>query len=251
MKNNRYIILGDSISEGIGKKKINYEFFLNEKYNNGREFINFAKTGTTIKYANEIFEKILKEKPNYAIIFYGNVDAQIRANIWGNRFNINRFIPKRYKRNGMLDPRPFYSKKLYRIVPDRLDNILRYVLKKIVILFEGTIQWVPIDIFLKEYTELILNLKKNSIVPIIISTVYLDDNYFLNSNKEYQKYNSILRKISVEYNCIYIDLYTKLKEHVLKERGFKKLYSYDHFHPNLNGYKFISDVIYEEINKIN
>ena len=244
----KIVILGDSISEGIGKKMINYEMFLKEDMKN-YEFINLAHTGTTIEYANQIYNQIIEKNPKYAIIFYGNVDAQKRANIWGEKTNIKKYIPERYKHNGMLDPRPFYSKKWYRFLPDRIDNFIRFILKKIVIHFEGIIQLLPIEKFKKEYELLIKNLKNDNITPIIISTIYLDDKYFLYSNIEYEKYNSFLKKLSKEYNCTYIDLYNKLKNKISSCNDFKKLYSYDHFHPNIDGYKYISSVIEKEFSE--
>ena len=248
MKKDNIIIVGDSISEGIGQKKINYEIFL-KKAMNKYNIINMARTGTTIKYGNTISEEIIKLNPKYVIIFYGNVDAQIRANINGKKTKLINFIPNRYKKNGMLDPRPFYSKKWYRWIPDRLDNVVRFYIKKMVIHFEGTIQWVSIEEFEKEYTDFIIKLKENSIIPIIISTIFLDDDYFLNSNIEYEKYNNVLKKISQKNNCIYIDFYSSLKKYV-NNKGVWDLYSSDHFHPNEYGYKYLSYLISKKMKDI-
>lgn len=242
----KIVILGDSISEGIGKKMINYEMFLKEKFRNQYEFYNLAHTGTTIEYANKIYTQINHIKPELVIIFYGNVDAQIRANINGKKTKIIKFIPKRYQHNGMLDPRPFYSKKWYRFLPDRFDNFFRKILKTIVILCEGTTQWFPIEKFKEEYEKLIKHLIKDNIEPIIVSTTYLDDKKFLNSNLEYYKYNEILKKMAKKYGCKYIDLYNGLKYEV-ENNGFRFLYSYDNFHPNENGYKYIANLISRNI----
>ena len=242
------VILGDSISAGIGKKMINYEMLLKEKIDKYR-YINLAHTGTTIKYANDIYEKIKIEKPKYAIIFYGNVDAQIRANIFGGKTNIIKYIPKRYQHNGMLDPRPFYSKKWYKYIFHKIDNSFRKFYKNLVIKYEGTTQWVKIDEFEREYLILIDNLKRDGIIPIIISTVYLDDKYFLNTNEEYKKYNNILYKLAKDNKYTYIDIFNSLRTHVEKY-GYKKLYSHDHFHPNIEGYKYISDIISKQLKNI-
>lgn len=237
----KIVILGDSISEGIGKKKINYEMFLREQ-NNNYSYINLARTGTTIKYANEIYDKIKEVKPTYVIIFYGNVDAQIRANISGGTTKIINYIPRRYKHIGMLDPRPFYSRKWYKFILNKIDNKFRKIYKKLVIRFEGTAQWLKINEFEKEYINLINKLKSDNIIPIIVSTIYLDDKYFLNSNIEYKKYNKILYEFAKKNNYTYIDIFNNLRIQV-ENYGFKKFYSYDHFHPNIEGYKFISNII--------
>lgn len=241
------VVLGDSISEGIGKKKINYVNDLQKETN--YEFINLAKTGTTIVYANNLINEIINYGPDIAIIMYGSVDAQIRPNIDKNKYNIKKFIPNRYLQKGMLDERAFYSKKIYRIIPDKIDNFIRKILKKIVVLTQGTIQLVPINQFTNIYTNFIKTLKKKNIKPILISTVFIDDKYFLNSSIEYEKYNNVIKKIAAKEKCIFIDLYNELKNS--KEiHGWDMYFSKDHFHPNERGYKFIADNISKKCKEV-
>ena len=68
---------------------------------------NLAITGKTILYANEILSKIRESQPDVILLFLGSVDALVRPKQEG----IWNLLPARYKLNGMLDPRPFYSKK--------------------------------------------------------------------------------------------------------------------------------------------
>ena len=63
----KIVLLGDSITQGIGKLKINY-------------IHNLALTGTTVKYAMGLLEKIQEISPNIVIITYGTVDLQVRPN---------------------------------------------------------------------------------------------------------------------------------------------------------------------------
>ena len=79
-------VVGDSITQGIGSKKINYVEIM--KTDLGRNFSikNYGLTGTTIKYAYEIIEEINEYNPDIVVLSYGNVDAQIRPNIKKNRF---------------------------------------------------------------------------------------------------------------------------------------------------------------------
>lgn len=245
----RCIILGDSISEGIGSKKLNYLEDLSDFTNGQYEFINFAKTGTTIEYAEKRLDEILHLKPDIAIIMYGSVDAQIRANIDGTRFGINKFIPKRYKIGGMLEPRAFNSKKPIRKLLNALDNGVRFVLKKTVLFTQGTVQWVDIDTFDARYRKVIESLNSNNIKLLLVSTIYLDDNYFLNSSMEYEKFNEKIKAISKEYGAIYLDLYTRLKKSV-QDYGWDEYYSHDHFHPNREGYRFYAECLSKALGDI-
>lgn len=241
------IILGDSISEGIGSKKINYEEYLKQYYTkNNMEIINFAKTGTTIKYPLDNIDKIKEENADIIIIMYGNVDAQIRPNLNLNKYHICDFIPNRYKKGGMLDPRAFYSKKWYRFIPDRLDNILRFFIKKIVLITQGKIQWMKIDDFYKNYLMLLNELINGKCQIVLVSTVYIDDKYFLDSNKEYIKYNKKIKQLSKEKCLEYVNIYDDLKN-IVKKNGWNMYYSYDHFHPNKYGLKYIGKKIAKKI----
>lgn len=244
------VILGDSISEGIGTKHINYIPKL-INYTGGRyEFVNLAKTGTTVKYAEQNIERIISENPDCVLIMYGSVDAQIRANLNGNRFGINKIIPKRYKIGGMLEPRAFYSKKLHRWFPDRADNIIRCILKKIILITEGKTQWVSMDEFRESYRKVVGSVIAQGIKVIAVSTIYLDDKFFLNSNMEYIKFNKIIIDISKDFNVDYIDLYSLLKESV-KKYGWDRYYSHDHFHPNQKGYEFFAKILSDNLNRYN
>ena len=73
----RIVLLGDSITQGLGSQKVNFTSEL-EALRQDDEIINMALTGTTIKYACDNVKDILAAKPDMVIILYGNVDAQIR-----------------------------------------------------------------------------------------------------------------------------------------------------------------------------
>lgn len=240
------IIMGDSISEGIGSRRINYEASLLSYCPKIQNIINMAKTGSTIMYGQSILKNVIAESPDIVIIMYGSVDAQIRANIHRNRFGVCNLIPKRYRIGGMLDPRAFYSKKWYRILPDRLDNIFRYILKKLVLLTQGKTQLISLSNFKDSYDYILHLLSNNDIKIIAVSTMYIDDKYFLHSSSQYEIYNSIIANIAEKYGANYVDLYNITKWNT-EQYGWNKLYSHDHFHPNEDGYKLIARAIAEFI----
>lgn len=244
------LILGDSISEGIGSKSINYIDYLKEMdFKKDIEFINLAKAGSTISYAVDRLQDIASLKPDYCIIMYGSVDAQIRPNRKSDRWHINTMIPKRYKMGGMLAPRAFYSKKWYRWLPDRADNLFRLILRNLVLLTQGTIQLETLDVFECHYNVIVNKLLEINCKCILLSTVFIDDKYFLNSSKEYVKYNKCVEEIANTHKCIYVDLYTGFKRSVIN-CGWKSLFAADHFHPNAAGYCFIAKQIYPYLNII-
>ena len=102
-KKMKILLLGDSITQGIGKKSINYQMVMENKYKN-LEFINLAKSGSTIEYVAQNLDEIAQKGKdcNLAIIMYGSVDARIRPDTDKNRFYLWSLVPKHYRKNGMM-----------------------------------------------------------------------------------------------------------------------------------------------------
>lgn len=88
-------LLGDSITQGLGSKKVNFTGKLAGLLGEGYEIINLAYTGTTIDYALGLLDegKIALGGHSLCVVLYGNVDAQIRPNRKGKVFP---HIPKRF-----------------------------------------------------------------------------------------------------------------------------------------------------------
>lgn len=235
------IIYGDSISEGIGKRKNNYCDCLKKKLEkNGEDvnIINYAHTGTTIKYMSELLNLQLPEC-NIVIIGYGNVDAMLRPDL-NHRPNYYKYLPSRYKQNGMLNPRPYYSNRWYKKVLQKFDSYIRTKLNVVLLSIQGKTRWVSIDEFREEYVKCIKKIKGGGCEKIILlSTVRVGDKYFPGTNTEYQKYNMVIKDISKIENCIFIDLYSLLND--------KKYFYEDLFHPNIAGYEMIAKAIYKKI----
>ncbi len=234
-------IFGDSISQGIGKQKKNYAETLKNKlgYENV-EIFNFAYTGTTIKY---LFENIDSFGFEYdvAIIAYGNVDAMLRPNV-NHKPNFYKYIPRRYKQNGMLNPRPYYSQKLYKKIYQHIDSFFRTLLNKVLLKVQGGKPWVSLEEFYDLYGKCISRLSDNNCKIIAMSTVQVPEKYFPGTNDNFVLYNEKIHLLAMENGCSYIDLYNKLD---------KMKYFYDDgYHPNELGYNLIAEMIWCEIKRL-
>ena len=240
----KIILIGDSITKGLGSKKINFEDQLLLKIKNSK-IINLAETGTTIKRANELINNIIFLKPDVIINFYGNVDAQLRPNRTGK---IYKFLPVYFKRfNGsMLSPRPFYSSKLFKKIIQKIENLVRTFLRVIIYKIDGKEQWVKYDEFIELYEKFTKFILEKNIKLINVSTVFLDKKYYPGSVEEYIKYNEAIKKISRIYNVEYLNLFDILKDNV-KKKGWDSCYNKDHFHPNGDGYILIANEISKRI----
>lgn len=231
-------IYGDSISEGIGRKKVNYSEFirdgLSEKYHNVI-INNFAHTGTTIEYLDELLCTDIVEY-DVVIIGYGNVDGMLRPDV-KHRPNYYRLLPSRYKQNGMLNPRPYYSSKYWKKIIQHLDSIVRTNLNRILLSCQGATTWVSVEEFEKTYRNCITRIRHlgESKKIILLSTVRVGDKYFPGTNRSYAKFNEVIKRIAEQESCIFINLYDELNDY--------SLFYEDLFHPNIMGYKKIADKI--------
>lgn len=241
----KVILLGDSITQGLGSKKINFVGELEKLLSSNDSVVNLAMTGTVINYVSTIFSEIEKEKADYAVILYGNVDAMLKPSRTGKIF---KHLPKRF--NGpdgsMLLPRPFYSHNWYKSLAQHIENCIRTVLRNLILSVDGTEQWMPLEQYQNHYDDVCRKLIKLGITPIICSTVYIDDNLFPGSDSEYKEYNAWMKKYAGEHHICYIDFYEIFRQLIEKE-GWKRYFNYDHFHPNGEGYLVMASNIAEAL----
>lgn len=235
----KILILGDSISEGLGSKKYNYSNFLKENlYKRGinAEIFNLAYSGTTIKYVESIKKNILEINPDVTILFYGNVDGMLRPNInhYPNYFGI---LSKRYQKNGMLNPRPFYSGLWYKKLIQMIDSFIRTILNKILLKFQGSYTWVSLDDFKHTYDNVINYLLSINSKVICTSTVCIDENFFPGTLESYKKFNNIIQSISLGIkNVCFFDIFNELQSYKIED-----VFLADHFHLSINGYKILAN----------
>lgn len=241
----KVILLGDSITQGLGSKAVNFVDELEKRLNDGDKVLNWALTGTTIDYVETILGDIEAESPDCAVILYGNVDAQIKPSRTGKVF---KRLPKRFRgpNGAMIMPRPFYSHTWYKNILQHMENVLRTVFRKLVYAVDGSEQWMPLDRFKDEMGSVCGKMTGSGIRVIICSTVYIDDELFPGSDGEYQKYNDHMRRYASQQGLTYVDLYGALKDAV-ESGGWSAYYNHDHFHPNGCGYLIMAEKIAEAV----
>lgn len=240
----KIVLLGDSITQGLGSKKINFTEELSKLCSNA-QIVNMALTGTTIRYAKENIGEYLKQKPDVVVVLYGNVDAQLKPSRSGRLF---KMLPPRFAHSdgSMLLPRPFYSHIWYKCLGQRIENCMRTFFRNLIYMVDGTEQWVTIGQFTDTYYEVCKKFRENDVRVVCCSTVAIDEKLFPGSGNEYLKYNAEISRIAKEMECAYVDLYEKFQSSV-KHDGWDKVYNDDHFHPNGEGYCLMAKWIHDGI----
>ena len=137
---NKVYLLGDSITQGLGSKKVNFSGELSQLLGESYEVVNLAYTGTMVDYALQLLNdnKVrFTREGDVCVVLYGNVDAQLRPSRTGRVFP---HIPKRFQGGGMLMPRPFYSHTFARRIGQHADNLCRKVMSGVIKIVDGTEQ---------------------------------------------------------------------------------------------------------------
>lgn len=234
--NLKIAILGDSISQGIGKKKYNYVNSLKcclKRNGVDANIKNFALTGTMISYAIDIVAKIKQFKPDCVLILYGNVEAIIRPDLRRKTF-ITRVIPRRYKKIFMLDPRPFYSKSRIKRFGQRLDNAYRFIMRRVISKLNGTYRLMEPEEFRKNYVMLLKEMKEINACILCCSNVRVDETLFPGTSNSLREFCKVIQEVASENQVEYIPFNEWQKQYPWEE-----IYSHDHFHPNQRGYRLI------------
>ena len=235
-------LLGDSITQGLGSKKINFTAELACLLGKDYEIVNLAYTGTTIDYALKLLDEgevSPKSGRVTCVVIYGNVDAQIRPSRTGRVFP---HIPKRFQGGGMLMPRPFYSRSWGKHAGQLVDNAGRKVVSALIKAVDGTEQWVSLESFDKQYGQLLDRLCDMGVKPIACSCVYIDGRLFPGTPAEYLAFNESIHSNAERCSIPYVDLWSMFETEV-KSNGWDNAYNKDHFHPNGLGYKLMAKVI--------
>lgn len=236
------VLLGDSITQGLGSKKINFTQELQDRLGPCFCVQNLALTGTTIRYPLEIVDESWFPHGGVCVILYGNVDAQIRPDREGKIFPK---IPKRFQKSGMLMPRPFYSHNPVKKAVQHGENALRRFFSRLIIRVDGTEQWVNAEDFDNAYRELIGRLREKGFEIFCCSTVFIDEKLFEGTLKQYVIFNGLIHD-AARGGAEFIDLFEPLREAV-DAGGWASVYNKDHFHPNGRGYSHIAQVLADRI----
>lgn len=240
-------LLGDSITQGLGSKKVNFTGELARLLGDGYEMVNLAYTGTTIDYALELLDEnaITSGEGSLCVVLYGNVDAQIRPSRTGKVFPR---IPKRFQGGGMLMPRPFYSRAWSKRVGQYIDNVARRFFSALIKAVDGTEQWVSLDSFEERYGMLLDRLEEMGVGIVVCSCVYLDERLFPGTPEEYLAFNDVIHRNASRREIPYVDMWRMLKSEV-ETNGWSHAYNKDHFHPNGIGYELMAEAIVSAIHE--
>ncbi len=234
--------IGDSITEGLGVKGESYGEIVSSKvervFDIRCNYINYAgsamQISDSIKYENEI----INVKPDLIFIMHGITEAIIRP-----KNTSLKYLPSRWKRPGWLDPRPYYSNKLYKRIIQKLESSMRWRTKVLLTNIDKGITWKSKESFQEELHVFIDDLlEKTHAKIILISHCNIDEKFYPGSYTSLEEFKNIVKKEK--------DLYENDRVHFCDISHYLNKwenYFLDHFHPNPNGHKKIANHIFQLI----
>jgi hypothetical protein len=237
-------IVGDSIANGLGVAGKSYKDILQARIEDmlgiDMELFDYTASAKPIMETNRAnLEEIINIKPDIVIFGHGITEAMIRPSP-----KYLKVLPRRYKRPGWMDPRPFYSKKWRKRVLEKLESSFRWRLKRFIILKYGGESIVSKSVFIKEVNLFITSILTQTQSNIIFVTqMGVDEKYYPYSQGQLNEYeNEIINLCTVDTRLTYI----KGSEILSQWSDFFE----DHFHPNFIGHQKLAVSIYEKILKI-
>ena len=240
----RILIIGDSIAEGLGVQGSSYGDQLRaqlEKAGNEVALLNLSHTGYQISDSYKLLPVAFGFSPNFIIVAHGITEAIKRP-----KQKAMRFVPPRWRQKGWLDPRPYYSRRLLKRLPQQVESALRWRWKGCLIRSFGGETWTSQPDFSEAVNGLVYAILDHTSAQVILLTQCgLDERFYPGSPASLREYQTIVERIALSYRStarVHIcDVSQKLK----KWDDF----FVDHFHPNLMGHQKIADSLYDLICK--
>lgn len=237
------VFLGDSITQGLGVSRSgqNYANLLHKKLqllsSQPIEIMNFGASAMQVNETRMKYEKKLMElQPDIIVFAHGITESIVREH---KRYL--RFMPKRWRKPGWMDPRPYYSTRKPRRWLEMLESGLRWRVKVTLIKAMGGKPWMHIDDFKQHTMEFTLNLinhnKQTKI--ILLAPGDIEEKFFPGSSESMEKYRLVLE-----------DIYEKCRPtqrvFMCNSSGYLHKwndYFEDRFHPNETGHDKIAKAL--------
>lgn len=230
-------ILGDSIAAGLGVKGESYSDLIRchlTKNHEDVEIYNYAGSAMQLVDSRKLISTIVDNECDFIIIAHGITEAIVRP-----KEKFLKFVPKRWRKAGWLDPRPYYSRQRLKRLGQYIESSIRWRIKVFLVILTGGITWGSRRQFKND-----LNLSINEILQDNISQVLLlshsgiDEKYFPGSLISLNDYKNDISNLVENFNTHRVKLLDI--SNICNEWGD---YLEDNFHPNKEGHRKIADLI--------
>jgi lysophospholipase L1-like esterase len=219
----RVAIVGDSVPGGLGVPGKSYPTLVAERL--GASLVDLTAVAMPITDARERAHQAAGAE--VVLIAHGITEALIRP-----AHSALRFVPPRWRNDGRMDPRPYYSSRLWKRTAQRVESFVRSRVKVALIRHIGSRQVLDAASYERELRALIGEMQSAGSRVVVISTPGMDDRFFPGSAAEIAAYDEINQRVAASVGAEFCDIGRAL--HRWDD------FFLDRFHPNADGHQRIA-----------
>ena len=197
----------------------------------------------TISGSEDLLSDFEAIDPDFVMVAHGITEAIVRPTAAALRL-----VPSRWRMPGWLDPRPYFSRRMYKRCYQQLESAIRWRVKVILIKYRGGGTWMTLEEFDRRLTEFVRQLLDHTSARVLYSfpTARSMSAIFPGSPASLNAYQAIVRqlheRLKKKGRLYYCD--------VTRSCHLWDDFFVDHFHPNAKGHEKIAKAIFDLISPI-
>lgn len=236
-------ILGDSIAAGLGVRGKSYSDLIRcqmEKNHDVTEIHNYASSAMQLVDSRRCISTIVNNKCDLIIIAHGITEAIVRP-----KDKLLKLMPKRWRRAGWMDPRPYFSNQKFKRIGQHIESSIRWRVKVLLVNLFGGITWGSRMQFKNDLNLLISEiLEDNTSRVLLLSHTGIDEKYFPESLTSLNDYKNDIAELVKNFKTDRVQMLD-----ISKVCNEWEDYLDDNFHPNKEGHRKIADLILLHLNE--
>lgn len=253
-----WVFLGDSLTEGVGSKRISHVAELakqlraseirsrdrdalnGEVESNlvGLRFWNLAGEGKTIESDFEWLPFIGELRPELVVIFRGSLESIIRPAMVSEA-GWPWWVPRSWRNYSAMDPRCYFSDTWWRKAKQTSVDALKQSMRLQLLDAQPGKPLIDLDTFASYQTKLIQQLRSFGTRVLVLGLLPVDDKRFPGSADHFRVVNTRLQQIADAEGVEFIDWASQLNDGALFYR--------DGFHPNEAGAIALAKILRERL----
>jgi lysophospholipase L1-like esterase len=233
----RLVVLGDSVAEGLGVKERSFPDLLarglEELSPRPVRLDNFSGLATPLASSVARLDEVVALDPDVVVVHHGITEGLVRPTA-----RTLRFMPRRWRAPGWMDPRPFFSSRRWKRALEKLDSAARWRIKTMLIRHWGGQTSATPEEFERDLSALTSRLVRDTRAGIVlVSHCGLDERFFVGSGVALERCRAATASVASREpeRVWYCDVTT-----ICDRWGD---YFADRMHPNAHGHELIAGAL--------